>query len=147
MFLFPAGKKDYLSFQDNSAHYSEPMRWLAAKLHKSHNPTSAKIIGCTLKWLTDRTKYIHVTLEREWKTACTWATNTAPCLHIVSGSKCISCHHHYCSWPPLQGRAGGILWEGLGQLNYYSLLQTISCRGMEIYETMQLQFGLRCMQN
>lgn len=65
MFLFPVGKKDYLSFPDNSAHYSVPMWWLAAKLHKSHNPTSAKIIGCTHKWQTDGTQYIHVTPEGE----------------------------------------------------------------------------------
>lgn len=65
MFRFPVGKKDYLSFPDNSAHYSVPMWWLAAKLHKSHNPTSAKIIGCAHKWLTDGTQYIHGTPEGE----------------------------------------------------------------------------------
>lgn len=102
MFLFPVEKKDYLSFQDNSAHYSEPMRWLAAKLHKSHNPTSAKIIGCTLKWLTDRTKYIHVTLERvknSMHMGNTYSTLFAYCLTQAASVflvTIITVHGHHC---------------------------------------------------
>lgn len=93
----PVGEKDYLSFQDNSAHYSGPIQ-LAAKLHKPHNSTSAKKqnTGCRPNAVINRTQYIHVTPEAHTqmcKTPSVWIFSHC----FTQEASPVSCHPHYCS--------------------------------------------------
>lgn len=83
-------KKKYLSFQDNSACYLESIQQLAAKLHKSHNPTSAKIqnTGCRPKSLRDSTQYI-LYMKTLWKSE-KQHTHTVHVLLVLHFSHCFT---------------------------------------------------------